>query len=171
MQIKQREHTKVLFILQTQQQDRHIWGEICEVRKGIWAFFVDCAFRMLIGCAGKLRSHGCYTTLRLTAVTNTTAVIVQLIFVFCLQGNYCKTLAILNDPQRKSCRDSVTFQTHLNKSRIRKFCSRKSKLSTRGQFSEETVLFFVIVECACKVSTCRPYAKRRVLIFIVHKHE
>ena len=25
------------------------WGEICEVRKGMWAFFHDCAFGMLIG--------------------------------------------------------------------------------------------------------------------------
>ena len=32
-------------------------GEIHEVRKGIWAFFLDCAFRMLIGWASKLRSR------------------------------------------------------------------------------------------------------------------
>ena len=36
---------------------RRIWGEICEVRKGVWAFFLDCAFRLMIGWAGKLRSH------------------------------------------------------------------------------------------------------------------
>ena len=29
-----------------------------EVRKGLWAFFLDCAFRVLIGWAGKLRSRG-----------------------------------------------------------------------------------------------------------------
>ena len=34
------------------------WGEIHEVRKGMWAFlFLDCAFRMLIGWADQLRSH------------------------------------------------------------------------------------------------------------------
>ena len=37
---------------------RHIFGEIHEVRKGLWAFFLDCAFRMLIGWADKLRSRG-----------------------------------------------------------------------------------------------------------------
>ena len=28
---------------------RYIFGEIHEMRKGLWAFFLDCAFRMLIG--------------------------------------------------------------------------------------------------------------------------
>ena len=32
---------------------RNIFGEIHEVRKGMWAFFLDCTFRMLIGWAGK----------------------------------------------------------------------------------------------------------------------
>ena len=36
---------------------RHIFGEIHEVRKGLWSFFLDCAFRMLIGWAGKLQSR------------------------------------------------------------------------------------------------------------------
>ena len=31
---------------------------LSEVRKGMWAFFLDCAFRALIGWADKLRSHG-----------------------------------------------------------------------------------------------------------------
>ena len=34
------------------------FGEIHEVRKGLWAFFLDCAFRLLIGWATKLRSRG-----------------------------------------------------------------------------------------------------------------
>ena len=29
--------------------------EIHKVRKGLWAFFLDCAFRMLIGWAGRSR--------------------------------------------------------------------------------------------------------------------
>ena len=37
---------------------RHILAEIHEVRKGLWAFFLDCAFRMLIGWTGELRSRG-----------------------------------------------------------------------------------------------------------------
>ena len=37
---------------------RHIFWEVHEVRKGLWAVFLDCAFWMLIGWAGKLRSHG-----------------------------------------------------------------------------------------------------------------
>ena len=36
---------------------RQILGEIHEVRKGVWACFLDCAFRMLIGWGGKLRSR------------------------------------------------------------------------------------------------------------------
>ena len=32
--------------------------EIHEVRKDLWASFLDCASRMLIGWTGKLRSHG-----------------------------------------------------------------------------------------------------------------
>ena len=32
-----------------------------EVRKGLWAFFLDCAFRMLIGWARRLRYHGKFT--------------------------------------------------------------------------------------------------------------
>ena len=32
---------------------RHVFGEIHEVRKGLWAFFLT-AFRMLIGLGGKL---------------------------------------------------------------------------------------------------------------------
>ena len=35
---------------------RHVFGEIHEMRKGLWAFLT--AFRMLIGWAGKLRSRG-----------------------------------------------------------------------------------------------------------------
>ena len=37
---------------------KHIFGQIHEVRKGLWAFFLDCAFGMLIGWAGTLRSRG-----------------------------------------------------------------------------------------------------------------
>ena len=37
---------------------RHITGVIHEVRKGLWASFLDCAFQILIGWAGKLGSHG-----------------------------------------------------------------------------------------------------------------
>ena len=37
------------------------FGEIHEVHKGLWAFFLDFAFWMLIGWAGKLRSHGSST--------------------------------------------------------------------------------------------------------------
>ena len=37
-----------------------IYWEIHEVRKGMWAFFLDCALRALpIGWAGILRSRGC----------------------------------------------------------------------------------------------------------------
>ena len=32
--------------------------EIYEVRKGLWAFFLDSAFQVLIGWAGKVRSYG-----------------------------------------------------------------------------------------------------------------
>ena len=35
---------------------RHL--EIYEVRKGFWAFVLDCAFRVLIGWADKLPSRG-----------------------------------------------------------------------------------------------------------------
>ena len=37
-----------------------ILGEIHEVRKGIWAFFIGAPFRMLSGLTGKLRSRGRY---------------------------------------------------------------------------------------------------------------
>ena len=60
-QIKQLESMKRLSIVQSKEQDfmiiklgRHICLRICEVRKDLWAFFLDCAFRMLIGWAGKL---------------------------------------------------------------------------------------------------------------------
>ena len=43
------------------------FGGIHEVRKGLWAFFPDCAFRMLIGFAEKLRSH-CSPTTEITRV-------------------------------------------------------------------------------------------------------
>ena len=33
-------------------------GRQHDVRKGLWACFLDCAIRMLIGWAGKLRSYG-----------------------------------------------------------------------------------------------------------------
>ena len=33
----------------------HIFGEIHEVRKGLWASFLDCAFGMLIGWADKFQ--------------------------------------------------------------------------------------------------------------------
>ena len=36
-----------------------IFGEFHEVRKGLWAIFLGCAFRMLIGLAVKVRSRGC----------------------------------------------------------------------------------------------------------------
>ena len=35
---------------------RYIFGEISEMRKGLWAFFLGCAFRVLIGLEGKLQS-------------------------------------------------------------------------------------------------------------------
>ena len=39
--------------------DRHIFGDIHQVRKGLWAFFfLIVPFWMLIGWAGKLWSHG-----------------------------------------------------------------------------------------------------------------
>ena len=34
------------------------FGELHEVRKGLWFFFLHCAFWMLIGWANKLRSRG-----------------------------------------------------------------------------------------------------------------
>ena len=37
-----------------------IFSEIQEVRKGLWAFFLDCAIRVLIGWADKLWSHDLY---------------------------------------------------------------------------------------------------------------
>ena len=37
---------------------RYIFREIHQLRKGLWAFFLDCAFRVLIGWAGELRSRG-----------------------------------------------------------------------------------------------------------------
>ena len=37
--------------------DQHIFFSVHEVRKGLWDFYLDCAFRMLIGWAGKLRSR------------------------------------------------------------------------------------------------------------------
>ena len=42
----------------TRLHESNIFGEMHEVRKGLWAFFLDCALRMLIGWAGKLRSRG-----------------------------------------------------------------------------------------------------------------
>ena len=49
-----------LFLVQLSRlYDYQTWKtEIHEVRKGLWAFFLDCAFRMLIGWAGRLRSRG-----------------------------------------------------------------------------------------------------------------
>ena len=41
-----------------------LW-EIHKVRKGLWALFVDCAFWMLIGWAGKLWWRGLYNKLRI----------------------------------------------------------------------------------------------------------
>ena len=38
-------------------RSRQIFVEIHQVHKGLWAFFLYCAFGMLIGWAGKLRSH------------------------------------------------------------------------------------------------------------------
>ena len=37
--------------------DMFVW-DIHEVRKGLWAFILDCAFRVLSGWAGELWSHG-----------------------------------------------------------------------------------------------------------------
>ena len=36
---------------------RHIYREIHEVRKGLWALFLDCAFRALIGWSDKPQSQ------------------------------------------------------------------------------------------------------------------
>ena len=38
--------------------NQHIFWEIHEARKGMWAFFLDCAFQMQIGWADRLRTHG-----------------------------------------------------------------------------------------------------------------
>ena len=38
--------------------DRHVFEEVHEVCKGLWAFFLDYMFWMLIGRIGKLQSHG-----------------------------------------------------------------------------------------------------------------
>ena len=37
---------------------RHIFGEMYEMCKDMWAFFLGCAFLMLIGWTGQLKSHG-----------------------------------------------------------------------------------------------------------------
>ena len=49
---------KITRLLNIIKHGRHIFREIHAVRKGLWAFFLDCAFRMLIGWADKLRSRG-----------------------------------------------------------------------------------------------------------------
>ena len=33
----------------------HFFGKIYKLRKGLWAFLLDCLFRVLIGWADKLR--------------------------------------------------------------------------------------------------------------------
>ena len=37
---------------------RHVFEQFTRCVKVLWAFFLDCAFRVLIGWAGKLRSRG-----------------------------------------------------------------------------------------------------------------
>ena len=50
------QNNKIVMIIK---HGRHIFGKMYEMPKGLWAFFLDCAFRMLlIGWAGKLRSRG-----------------------------------------------------------------------------------------------------------------
>ena len=39
---------------------RHVLEGSSRGRKGMWALFLDCAFQMLIGWTGKVRSRGCY---------------------------------------------------------------------------------------------------------------
>ena len=63
MQITQREHAKGFYsIVKTRLHDYQTWPthfwEIYGVRKGMWVFFLDCDFRVLIGWAAKLRSRG-----------------------------------------------------------------------------------------------------------------
>ena len=45
----------------TRSHDYQTWqtflGEIHEVRKGMWAFFLGCAVRTLIGWTGEVRPH------------------------------------------------------------------------------------------------------------------
>ena len=40
----------------TIKRDRQFFLEIHGVRNGLWAFFLDCAFRILIGWAAQLRT-------------------------------------------------------------------------------------------------------------------
>ena len=46
----------------TRQYEHQTWQTFFkrnyQVRKGLWAFFLGCAFRLLIGWADKLLSHG-----------------------------------------------------------------------------------------------------------------
>ena len=46
----------VYSIVKVRLYDYQTWRAIHEVRKGLWAFFLHCAFRILIGWAGK-RDH------------------------------------------------------------------------------------------------------------------
>ena len=59
-QIKQREHVKGLFFYS--QNNKTVWlsnmADSFTRRKCLWAFFLDCAFRVLIGWADKHQSHG-----------------------------------------------------------------------------------------------------------------
>ena len=59
---KRRSHSEnVQCVWLSNMADTFFW-ENHEVRKGLWAFFLDCTLRMLIGWAGKLRSRGCRDT-------------------------------------------------------------------------------------------------------------
>ena len=54
------QNSKIMIMIAT--HGRYILWELHEVRKGLWAIYLYCAFRMLIRWRGKLQSHARYST-------------------------------------------------------------------------------------------------------------
>ena len=92
---------------------RHIFGEIHEERKGLWASFLDCTFGMLIGWAENLRSRGKFKDFsrecELNLTCDCTHGILLLLFIF-LSNNRLRRVEPSGE-RREANHDLYGFQT------------------------------------------------------------
>ena len=128
---------------------KYNFWEIHEVRKGLWAFYLDCAFRVLIGWAGKVWSRGKYW--KTGIVYNTKWILTRMSFALIhefldavklkeVRVGYRIWLVL----QSKLLTRFVKHDLHVLRGLL---CSRKRKIRLISEYLHDGVIWLQLPEC------------------------